>query len=785
MKRTIIFLALLAALLLLLVPAGAEEAENLTAECTFKTVNGSKTKNIADGKYTTYWTSDKRNEPWVTVSCDKPLYGLYLCFRNMPDSYVIQKADGDGWTTVQEGDTRFYHVWVELDGIKKIRIQSTAENKSVLGFNEIFAFGEGESPDWVQKWEPTEEKADILFLACHPDDDILFMGSPIAWYGVVQQKKVVVAYLTWSNTTRRSEALNGLWTLGIRNYPVFGDLKDHYSNGKTRNAKLKAAYGYVNGGKQAVWEWVSGLYRQYRPEVVVTHDLDGEYGHAQHMMVADAAIQSFEKAADASLYPESAEKYGAWQVKKLYVHLYGDEAERTAFDWDQPCEALGGMTPNEISEIAYAKHVTQASSGQKINGKKVVFSVAEFGVKLFPNNSFGLYSTTVGPDEGRTDFLEHIDGTAAEERTESMAAEADGTASAETEEETGEEDETETNQEEVTAEETGEDVEEEPATESRAAAEPGTAFSVRDKDVTAPEWADVALNGQGFLDEGEYVFADDENGHYMYVNPTLRIQIVRDILQPDKKHPFYRFTAHVWCDTEAGELPTTVFVDPEKPTRVTDFARNIAMNNKAVLAITTDYYIYRIQQPYNTGIEIRNGEIIIDDPRKLQNSMPTYETLALFRDGHAESWANTEKTAEEYINDGAWQVYTFGPCLVKDSQLTDYILKKANTSYNPRMAMGVAEDGHYIIMMCEGRIARSKGLQMPYLAQLMLDEGCTLAVNLDGGQSAVMTFMGHQMNQIVKTDPNGREQADLLTFGTSEQVGTFEMHDEFKTKKKK
>ena len=106
-----------------------------------------------------------------------------------------------------------------------------------------------------------------------------------------------------------------------------------------------------------------------------------------------------------------------------------------------------------------------------------------------------------------------------------------------------------------------------------------------------------------------------------------------------------------------------------------DFVRNIAMDNKVVFATTTDYYIYRIKADYPTGIEVRNGEVIFDDPHKLmysKGSMPTYETLALYSDGHAESLPNKEKSAPAYVEDGAIQVYSFGPCLVKDGKLTEY-----------------------------------------------------------------------------------------------------------------
>ncbi|MBR2662057.1 MAG: phosphodiester glycosidase family protein [Clostridia bacterium] len=742
MNKLKILLPILLILLLLAVPAMAEEAENLTAGLTVKVVDKpGKTGAITDGSYKSYWESSEIKGPWVVISSDKPIYGLYLCFRQMPETYVIQKANGDDWVTVAEGgEPRYHHVFFELDGLKKIRILSTMEKKQAMGFNEIYAFGAGEVPDWVQRWEEPVEKADLLFLVAHPDDELLFTGGAIPTYAVEKGRNVAVAYLSFSNTTRRSEALNGLWAMGIRNYPVFGPFSDRYA----KTGKAKDAYKEA-GGKQKVLDWVSELYRRFRPEVVVTHAEDGEYGHPQHKMVADAAKECFALAADPVQSPESYQAYGTWQVKKLYLHLYGEGADQTVLDWDQPLSAFNGKTGAELAAEAFALHVTQKGMGTKIRGKFVEFTVEDTGRKMFPYDHFGLQSTTVGPDEAKNDFLEHIG------ETENPAATDEQPEETETTELTG-------------------------GTED---ADEPERITVSFSDVTPPEWADVTLNDRGFLDEGEYIFADSENGHYMYVNRTLRIVIERTYEVPDRKHPFYCFTANVWCDIENGEYPQCVFnnPDPEQRNKSKNFAfiKDIAANSRAVLATSTDYYTYRISQPYPTGIEIRNGEIIINDPRKLQRSMPTYETLALYRDGHAESWSNEEKTAEEYIRDGALQVYTFGPCLVKNGELTEYILNRANESYNPRLAMGVAEPGHYVLVMCEGRIARSKGVQMRTLAKMMLERGCRLAVNLDGGQSAVITFMGKQLNQVVKSDPKGRLEGEILAFGFSDQVGTFEL----------
>ena len=169
------------------------------------------------------------------------------------------------------------------------------------------------------------------------------------------------------------------------------------------------------------------------------------------------------------------------------------------------------------------------------------------------------------------------------------------------------------------------------------------------------------------------------------------------------------------------------------------------------------------------------GVIIYDEPREKPEKMPNYDTLALYDDGHVESLQSKERSAQEYIDGGASQVYTFGPCIVRDGTLTEYIAT-ANRSNNPRHAFGMVEPGHYIDVICEGRVGKSKtmmrstGVMMENLAQMMIDRGCEIAVNLDGGQTAVMAFMGKQLNRVVKSDPKGRKETEVLAFGTSESV---------------
>ncbi len=93
-----------------------------------------------------------------------------------------------------------------------------------------------------------------------------------------------------------------------------------------------------------------------------------------------------------------------------------------------------------------------------------------------------------------------------------------------------------------------------------------------------------------------------------------------------------------------------------------------------------------------------------------------------------------------------WQVSEAiggGPLLIKDSTIItnfepelfydDIIATKA-----PRTAIGRTSAGEIINLVVDGRQSHSKGVTLPTLAKILLDLGCTEAINLDGGGSSVM-----------------------------------------------
>jgi N-acetyl-1-D-myo-inositol-2-amino-2-deoxy-alpha-D-glucopyranoside deacetylase len=59
--------------------------------------------------------------------------------------------------------------------------------------------------------------------------------------------------------------------------------------------------------------------REVRPQVVVTYDEKGGYGHPDHIQAHRVAVQAFEKAGDPSYAPEVGEP---WQPTRLYYTAF-------------------------------------------------------------------------------------------------------------------------------------------------------------------------------------------------------------------------------------------------------------------------------------------------------------------------------------------------------------------------------------------------------------------------------------------------------------------------------
>lgn len=703
---------IMAALLCLLAPfCMAQEARELTSSCVITSPN-KKTDSVHDGEYTSFWRSRTGENPYLefqTPEGEAAQY-LYICFAEMPETWSVETETDGEWRTLLNGSKDYMHVLLELDGQTHFRIVGDSGKESYLKINEVFVFGDGDLPDWVQRWEPTPEKADLLLLVAHPDDELIFFGGTIPTYAVERGMNVVVAYMSYSNTTRRSELLNGLWHLGVRQYPVIGSFADVYM--KTLDE------AYSRWRKKDSRAYVAELIRQYKPDVMLTHDINGEYGHGAHKLCASVAQYCVERTGDEAFMPESAEKWGTWCVKKLYLHL-GRENTVT-MDWRVPLSSMGGKTGLELAQEAYAFHITQ---------HKTSFAVTDEG--RTSNAKFSLVYSSVGEDCIGGDFFEHIspdDQNASDAETESTPT---------------------------------------PAPTST----PAPVYDKVKADVAWP-MAQPALDAYGYPLSGEHVYDDDDAGVWFYASPTLVVRIDRFF---DQEAVLTWYEVQIYCDLNAERVGSILY-NPQKPQSKHVQAALIAKQNQTVWGMNTDYYTYRVGRKTITGMVIRNGQVFYDRvPEANRHQFPNLDTLAMLEDGSWHVFHSDEHTAQEYLDMGAVDVFSFGPYLIRDGEINPFLAEMTNgLTPQPRCAIGMVEPGHYFAALAEGRIRNvSVGVSVAQMAEWMQKGGCTEALNLDGGQTAVMTFMGKQISRIGKYDggkTSARATTEIIGVGRSDLI---------------
>ena len=219
---------------------------------------------------------------------------------------------------------------------------------------------------------------------------------------------------------------------------------------------------------------------------------------------------------------------------------------------------------------------------------------------------------------------------------------------------------------------------------------------------------------------------------------------------------------------------TTYFVADVQLTSGTDLEAGLAGNGRdtaltsdiaaacdAIFAVNGDYFGAR-----DDGIIIRNGKIYRDDGVRTG--------LALYKDGHMEVYDETQTSAQELLDNGVWNVISFGPGLVVDGDIPDNVSTyevERNPEHpiqgrDPRTGIGITDENHFIFIVVDGRQqGYSKGVTMEEFARMFKDLGCASAYNLDGGGSSVMYFMGEVVNNPWGHDGGQRAISDILFVG--------------------
>lgn len=172
----------------------------------------------------------------------------------------------------------------------------------------------------------------ILALFAHPDDEILGPGSTLAHYanqGVQielvcatrgEAGEIADPSLATPATlpqVREAELHCSARALGIQRVHLLGYL-DSGMAGTPPNAHPDA---FINAPQAEVVPHLVEVIRRFRPQVLLTFEPYGGYGHPDHMAISEHTRAAFDAAADAGYRPDLG---AAWQAQRLYYPLVPD-----------------------------------------------------------------------------------------------------------------------------------------------------------------------------------------------------------------------------------------------------------------------------------------------------------------------------------------------------------------------------------------------------------------------------------------------------------------------------
>lgn len=175
-----------------------------------------------------------------------------------------------------------------------------------------------------------DQRRTLLAVHAHPDDECLSTGGVLARYGTEGARTVLVTCTGGEVGEISDPSLATPGNLGeVR-------VRELAESVRILSISRSVQLGYRDSGmagtddndnpasfQQADLEEATGrlvrVVREERPEVLLTYDANGGYGHPDHIRAHDVAVAAFSAAGDATRYPEAGEP---WAPKKLYYTVF-------------------------------------------------------------------------------------------------------------------------------------------------------------------------------------------------------------------------------------------------------------------------------------------------------------------------------------------------------------------------------------------------------------------------------------------------------------------------------
>ncbi|MFD4655149.1 N-acetyl-1-D-myo-inositol-2-amino-2-deoxy-alpha-D-glucopyranoside deacetylase [Kitasatospora sp. NPDC058444] len=293
----------------------------------------------------------------------------------------------------------------------------------------------------------------LLLVHAHPDDESIGNGATMARYAAEGARVTLVtctlgeggevippelAHLTADRDDtlgayRVGELTEAMRALGVSDFRFLGGPGRYRDSGMMGVPENDVPGCFWRADVEEAAGHLVAVIREVRPQVLVTYDPDGGYGHPDHIQAHRVATRAYELAADPAHRPELG---AAWRIAKVYWNRMprsvieaglAEAAAKASFPGvAQPSDVPGVVDDGVVTTVLDgAAHAGRKADAMAAHATQITVDGAFFALSndlaqpLFTTEYYQLAHGQAGPGEPEDDLFAGLplDAAHAEEGT--------------------------------------------------------------------------------------------------------------------------------------------------------------------------------------------------------------------------------------------------------------------------------------------------------------------------------------------------------------------------------
>jgi N-acetyl-1-D-myo-inositol-2-amino-2-deoxy-alpha-D-glucopyranoside deacetylase len=250
----------------------------------------------------------------------------------------------------------------------------------------------------------------ILAVFAHPDDEAFGTGGALAHYAAKGVEVTLVCAtrgevgeisdpaLATPETlgqVREGELRCAAESMGVQEV-VFLGYRDSGMVGTVQNSDPRA---FINIPADRVIRQLVQIIRKFKPQIIVTFEPNGGYGHPDHIAIHKHTVAAYHDAADPTIYPELGP---AWQTSRLFYtaipksffHTMQEQMTSLGLDTSQlaSLEESGAGWPDDQVDVSLDVTTTVQAKWEALNCHRTQFGPENLFRRLPEENVKALMS---------------------------------------------------------------------------------------------------------------------------------------------------------------------------------------------------------------------------------------------------------------------------------------------------------------------------------------------------------------------------------------------------------